>query len=233
MAEVELHELTAAYALDALDEEETAAYETHLRHCARCREELASLSDAASALAYAVDGPSPPAELRERLLDAARTERSSVVPCRPRRRFALPWGAAAAAATIAIAVGGWALSLRTDLQGERSARAERERALAILATDDAERVPVQTGEGALIVSPDGDAVLVASLDAAPGGKTYEAWVIADGRPQPAGLFKGGSRTAIHALTRRVPAGAIVAVTVEPQGGVDQPTGEPVLQTARA
>ena len=233
MAEVELHELTAAYALDALDEEETSAYETHLRHCARCQDELASLSDAANALAYAVDGPSPPPELRERILNAARSERPNVVPFRPRPRFALPWAAAAAAATIAIAVGGWAVSLMSDLQAERSARAERERALAILATDDAERVPVQTGEGALIVSPDGDAVLVAALDAAPEGKTYEAWVIEDGRPQPAGLFTGGSRTAIHALTRPVPAGAIVAVTVEPEGGVDQPTGTPVLQTARA
>ena len=233
MSDVELHDLTAAYALDALDEEETAAYEAHLRRCRRCQDELASLSDAANALAYAVDGPSPPPELRERILDAARSERPNVVRMRARRRFTPAWGAAAAAATVAIVVGGWALSLASDLDAERSARAERERALAILAEDDAERVPLETGEGALVVSSDGDAVLVAALGAAPDGKTYEAWVIEDGAPRPAGLFEGGSRTAIHALTRRVPAGAVVAVTVEPQGGVDRPTGTPVLQTARA
>ena len=38
-----LHDLTAAYALDALDDEDARAYEEHLAHCERCRDELASL----------------------------------------------------------------------------------------------------------------------------------------------------------------------------------------------
>ena len=50
-----LHDLTAAYALDALDPEERREYEAHLARCDRCREELASLSEASSSLAYAVD----------------------------------------------------------------------------------------------------------------------------------------------------------------------------------
>ena len=32
-----LHELTAAYALDALDDHETREYEEHLRRCEQCR----------------------------------------------------------------------------------------------------------------------------------------------------------------------------------------------------
>ena len=35
-----VHELTAAYALDALTDEEASEYEEHLRHCALCREDL-------------------------------------------------------------------------------------------------------------------------------------------------------------------------------------------------
>ena len=229
----ELHDLTAAYALDALDDEETLAYEAHLRRCARCQDELASISGAANSLAYAVDGPAPPPELRERILKAARSDRRNVVAFRTRRTFGLAWGSAAAAATVAIALGGWALSLTSDLDAERSARAERDRVLAVLATDDAERIPLENGEGALVVTPEGEAVLVAALDPAPSGKTYEAWVIEDGRPRAAGLFQADEGTAVHQLTQRVPQGAIVAVTVEPEGGVEEPTGDPVLQTARA
>jgi len=40
--ETGIHELTAAYALDAFDPGERSAYEAHLAGCERCRKELAS-----------------------------------------------------------------------------------------------------------------------------------------------------------------------------------------------
>ena len=79
-----LHDLTAAYALDALDSDDARAYEAHLARCERCREELAELSDAAGALAYGTEAPMPPPELRARILQEAARERPNVVPLRPR-----------------------------------------------------------------------------------------------------------------------------------------------------
>ena len=79
-----LHDLTAAYALDALDPEDVRSYEAHLARCERCRDELASLAEAVDALAYATDAPVPPPELRARILQRARDERPNVVPLRPR-----------------------------------------------------------------------------------------------------------------------------------------------------
>ena len=38
-----IHELSAAYALDALDGDERREFEEHLTHCADCRQEVASL----------------------------------------------------------------------------------------------------------------------------------------------------------------------------------------------
>ena len=55
-----IHELTAGYALDALDPATTRAYEEHLARCDRCREELEGFWQVAGALAYAADGPAPP-----------------------------------------------------------------------------------------------------------------------------------------------------------------------------
>src|SRR6202158_4594997 len=60
MAYRSLHELTPAYALDALDERDVETYEEHLSGCPDCREELASLTEAATALVYAVEAPPPP-----------------------------------------------------------------------------------------------------------------------------------------------------------------------------
>ena len=55
-----LHDLTAAYALDALDADDARAYEAHLAHCDRCRDELASLSEAGSVGRYSrAAGPAP------------------------------------------------------------------------------------------------------------------------------------------------------------------------------
>ena len=70
MEPLTLHDYTAAYALDALDREESARYEEHLATCEECQEQLAQLSGAAGALAFAVESPAPPPELRSRILDA-------------------------------------------------------------------------------------------------------------------------------------------------------------------
>ena len=105
-----LHDLTAAYALDALDPEDARRYEAHLAHCSRCHDELAELSEAAGALAYATEASAPPPALRARILDQARAERPNVVPLRP--RWLRPVIAAAAvAACAAIGLGLWASSL--------------------------------------------------------------------------------------------------------------------------
>ena len=73
--------------------------------------------------------------------------------------------------------------------------------------------------------------MVSGLEAPPSGKTYEAWVISGDKPLAAGTFDGGGDTSIHRLTRRIPKGAIVAVTVEPAGGVDAPTTEPFAKSS--
>jgi anti-sigma factor RsiW len=224
-----VHELTAAYAMDALDEREQREYEAHLGHCERCREELAWLSETANALAYAVEGPEPPAGLRDRILDQARAERPNVVPLR--RRWALPAVAsvAAVAACAAIGLGIWAGSLSRSLDNERSARGRDTEALRVVSDPAARRVPLSDGRGTLVVAPDGSAALVVSrLQRAPSGKAYEAWVIRGQRPVAAGLFAGGRDAEAVALRERVPRGSTVAVTLERAAGVDAPTGKPLF-----
>ncbi len=232
--DADIHELAAPYALDALDEDDRVLFERHLPDCARCATEVTSFRQTAAAMAYAVE-TAPPPELRARLLDAARTERrherSNVVSFPRWLRFRVPalGAVAAVAAVAALALGIWNLSLTGTLDEERSASAATEQALALVADTSAERISLEGAEGSLVVARDGAAALVVcQLGTAPSGKTFEAWVIDGGGPHRAGEFEGGGHCGAHALTETVPRGATVAVTIEPDGGVDSPTGEPIL-----
>jgi anti-sigma factor RsiW len=223
--EADVHDLTAAYALDALEPEEAREYEAHLARCERCRDELASLSEAAGALAYAADAPPPPPELRARILQQARRERPNVVPLRP--RWLVPVAAAAAvAACVAVGVGIWAASLSGTLDRRTKELAREQRVAAILAAPRSRTISFD--RGALVVARNGDAALVVhDLRQPPHGKTYEAWISAGGPPQPAGTFDGGNVVTVPIQGSLRP-GASVLVTVERDGGVDTPTQKPIL-----
>jgi anti-sigma-K factor RskA len=220
------HELSAAYALDALDGDELRAYESHLAGCERCREEVASFRAAAAALAYDVDPQEPPEALERRILTAARAERSNVVPLR--QRWAVPAAAfGAVAAAVAIAFGIWTVHLSNSLDHQKQVRKNQRSLIDILS--DCSKTPMKGGSGAVCVAPTQKAVLIAdSLSPAPPQKTYEAWVIAGKQVEPAGLFRGGAGRKYVRLTKPVPAGTTVAVTLEKRGGVSAPTSSILL-----
>ena len=87
------------------------------------------------------------------------------------------------------------------------------------------------GEAKLVVAQDGEAALVVRrLAPAPAGKDYQIWVFENGVPKSAGLFE---RPGVAVLTRPVEPGQTVAVTVEPDGGLDAPSGSPIFTASSA
>jgi anti-sigma factor RsiW len=215
-------ELTAAYALDALDALERERYEAHLATCEECREELAGFWAVSGALAHAAGGPAPGPALRERIVAEARSERPNVVPLPPRRRLAP--ALAAAAAVLALGLGLWGASLSRKLDD-----ANRER--AVLGDPNASTYTSADGAAKLVVTPSGAAALVVrNLEPAPDDKVYEIWVWENGVPRRAGLF---DEPGIALLTRRVDRGQMVGVTLEVDGGVDAPTGSPLFTASTA
>jgi anti-sigma-K factor RskA len=215
-----VHELTAAYALDALDENERRTFEEHLSGCARCREELADLSQTAALLAHGAPAATPPPALRERILAEARRDGGATVIPFPRRTrvvLGVAGVVTAAAAVIAIAFGVHSASLSEDLD-------ETRRAVAVLGDPAAREIPLRGADGRLVVNSEGSAALVVQgLRPAPEGKTYELWVIRDGAPKRAGLFEGDYERDLVLLDERVDKDATVAATLERDGGVDAPT----------
>lgn len=65
----EIHELSGAYAVDALDDGERARFERHLADCSACRDEVGSLGVAAGELS-SVTQMAPPASLRASVLSS-------------------------------------------------------------------------------------------------------------------------------------------------------------------
>ena len=63
----DIHKLSGAYALDALDDLERARFEDHLATCDDCAAEVAELQETAALLAETTAAPAP-ASLREGVL---------------------------------------------------------------------------------------------------------------------------------------------------------------------
>jgi anti-sigma-K factor RskA len=203
-----VHEQAAAFALDALDADETAEFERHLAICPDCEEELSRLRIAAAALAFALDLPVPPPELRLRALDTG----APVIPLRRRQRPQLLLAVAALAAACVAAV----VLARPWHDGG--------------SIGGLQRYTAQGADATLLVGPSGEAVLsVGHLPPPPAGKAYEMWVIVGDRTMPAGLLRGS----LAALIRPVPPGASVAVSVEPAAGSPRPTGPLLLRAETA
>ncbi|MCA5922790.1 MULTISPECIES: anti-sigma factor [Curtobacterium] len=77
------------------------------------------------------------------------------------------------------------------------------------------------------------AVILDGVEQAPKGKTYELWYIGSeeqgGAIEPAGLVQGAA-DGVHSavLEGSMSEGATIGMTVEPEGGSDQPTTTPIM-----
>jgi anti-sigma-K factor RskA len=228
----EVHALSGAYAVDALDPEERARFEQHLAACATCQAEVASLREAASGLAVTAEtDPSP--ELRGRVLAGIKTVRP-LPPAAPnnvrsmplRRRLA---AFAAAAAVLGVAgVGTVVWHEATSTDQTLPTAAER-----VLKAADAQRVTVslsgKTSASVVRSVAEGKAVLITrNMPAAPADRVYEVWLQTPaGTMVPAGIMdKAGSTTLV--LEGDATNATAAGITIEPEGGSPSPTADPIV-----
>ena len=221
----DIHALSGAYAVNALDDVERAAFERHLADCEVCAAEVAGLREAAATMTHAV-AVTPPPELRDRLLAQVATTRvlpPATPPSRARRRHSFLVAAAAAAL---IAAGG-GVAVTQPWQDDRPPTASEQ----VLSAADARRVsaPVQGGGKVTVVRSDRlhEAVLIADgVPPAPSGKIYQVWFQnSEGRMINAGLMPAGKDQMLLSGDPRT--AKAVGITVEPAGGSEAPTTNPV------
>ncbi|MFH5822894.1 anti-sigma factor domain-containing protein [Georgenia sp. AZ-5] len=235
-------ELLGAWALDAVDDVERAALERAIRADPELAEEARTLRETAALLA--ADGAvKPPAGVRDNVLAAvAETAQQNPRPSPPQERRARRANAAitasgrhrrarwlAAAAILLVAAIPTGLAVQ---QAQRAQRAENEvTALAeALARPDAQLLGanVEGGGRAVAVVTDEVTIFAAQdLPALTDQRVYQLWIVDQGEASSAGVMQpeqGLVSTEIDDL----PADSVLAITVEPAGGSEQPTTTPIV-----
>lgn len=230
----DLHTLTGAYAVNALSDTERAAFETHLVRCTSCATEVAELAATAARLGAAVEF-APPPHLRARVLAAA-GETRQLPPRTP--RVARDWrparGLLAAACLVAAVV--LTVQVTQSDSGQLTQLAsEYGRFSDLLSTPDAKLISAKGPGGSTataVISPSRNELLFVSrsMPAPPTDHVHQLWLINSTGMHSAGVLPSGSAPLLAA---GVPDPQKVAVTVEPQGGSPQPTGDLVMEIAIA
>lgn len=223
----EIRSLIAAYALDAVPEDEIPAIRAHILSCETCFAEAESYAESVAALAGAVDPAPVSAGFEDATVRAAAPETAAKGRTRRRlnlRSVALAGGALAVGAGVAVA----AFWIRGSLDHQRA----YEQAVAALVQD---RDPLELqgpgGAKAVLASTAGGSVLVAlDLGEAPDGRDYQLWLMRDGVPTPAATFDVSASIAVVQSGRPLDDFDGAAVTVEPDGGSSAPTTDPVLSS---
>jgi anti-sigma-K factor RskA len=237
----DLHTLTGAYALDAIDGPERGRFEHHLARCQSCDKEVRSLQETATRLGLAAAAV-PPEELRTRVLTAVPRTRQVAPPAdshlrplpsapgRRTRRVAVP---VAVVALVAVVVLGVLLGISRH---QVSTTTAQQRAIAaVLSAPDAKLIkePTAVGGAATVVFAANLHKFVftsSGLPALASTQVYELWVIGPaGTAASAGLLAAAvdGRTA-PVLSGGLAPGDRVGVTVEPAGGTSKPTTNPIV-----
>jgi len=239
MNDKSFEDLKDAYVLGALPNDERATVEAYLALHPERQAEIDDLIGITGLLALAPPEYEPSADLRRRVLDAVESE--SARPRAARRRPASSWlgrfpglrsVALGAAAVLVVGLLSWNVLLQGDvhdLRGQveeaRSAgEAQETREIALGGTW------VEQGARAEVTAlKDDRAILVVEdMPSIPEGRTGQVWVINDEKPEPSGLLEPSGNMAATAITTPLNNADAIAVTVEPAGGSDEPTSDPVL-----
>jgi anti-sigma-K factor RskA len=202
-------DLKDAYVLGALPEEERLSFEAYLAAHPERQAEVDELGAVAGLLAFSPQEQEPSPELRSRVMEVVEAE------AEPRR------------------IGGRSTFAKVgDYLGVRSLALGAAALLVIglLSWIELEGSWVEQGATAEVASmQENEIILVArNMPSVPEDRTCQIWVIKGDVPKPSGLFQPDGNGTATPITNSIRKADVIAVTVEPAGGSEQPTSDPVL-----
>jgi hypothetical protein len=240
----DIHSLSGAYALDAVDDLERAAFERHLRECEACALEVSELRETVARLADTA-AVEPPPSLRASVLQAV-SQTSQAPPGRPGRSQSTGHAAVArwrrfAAVSVAAGViaagagvGTWTIAQRNvDAAREVAAAAQRQAAAVeeVLGAPDVKvfTAPIEGGGIVNVAVSRSVNQAVAILDGLVdqgADKVYQLWMI-DVENDPASARSPGplsvGQTTGFSQMPEVGNAVQFGVSVEPKAGSSKPT----------
>ncbi|HEY7874945.1 MAG TPA: anti-sigma factor [Actinomycetota bacterium] len=232
----ELKELLVPYALGAIPEDEMAEIRSHILSCEECMAEADGYAETAASLAVAAEPEALPAGFADRVVAKAREGRSTETVSAPARsrRWRVLEGLSFAALLLVVAVLGVAVvNARSDAALER-------RAVGALVSDEGMELTGLEGVAARMLPGDDGSVFVAQgLEETASDETYQLWLmrgecaVSDGDCTivSAGTFEpDDDGIVIHEAAESLDGYDDAAVTIEPAGGSEQPTSDPLFSS---
>ena len=243
------------YALGALPEAEAAAVKAHAAGCRECEQKLAKARGLVAALAFAAPQEIPPSTAKEGLFMRIAAEHSAKRQRGAAREVKTTstrwWNWILLPATAALAVFCFALWQQNRQLSKKLGESRREVAnlenqrlrvkglVNVLASPETITVKLAGTENESLASGVvrynlrlGVVAYKAELPPPPKDKIYQMWLVPqDGAAISAGVFAQGSPGEDVVWTAQVPPNThpkAFAVTLEPAGGMPQPTGPKVL-----
>jgi anti-sigma-K factor RskA len=244
----ELLTSAGAYAVGALTGHEKTEFEALMSESEQLRAEVTELMDTAVELGMSVAPVDPPAAMRARVLASVADipqltplvegRREATRPEAPadlevRSRWTTPLARLAAVAAAIVLIVGLGFTVRAGIQAQNDmVTASQINDIQAAADYQRESVEIAGGGTATLVwsvALGRSALIVDGLAALPAGSTYELWYIDADGATPAGTFDvgdGGRRSVV--LAGEMAAGHTIGVTIEPSGGSDIPSTDPVI-----
>lgn len=229
-----------AYALGALDAEDIAALESHLKTCASCRDELAEYRAVSESLLTTIPPKQPSAALRKRLQSRLPSAKKAT---RPRLNWSLGSVAVGVVFTLLLALSVYSTLQVRALQLQQAQLTRQiqtsQTVLALLSYPNTQNLPINVNNGVtgtLLMDPDRNIATIAvwNMPQLQENQTYQIWLIdPQGGRTSAGIFRPDSNqsftTASIISDSNLSNFVGIGVTVEPAGGSDHPTGSRIFK----
>jgi anti-sigma-K factor RskA len=232
-------DLKDAYVLGALPEQERLSFEDYLAAHPERQAEVDELGAVAGMLAFSAPEQEPSQELRSRVMEMIETEPRRVggysTFARVRDYLSVKSLALGAAALLVIGLLSWNLALQGQVEDAQSQVQNLQGQVADGQAQQTRTIELkgawaEQGATAEVASmQENEIILVArNMPSVPEGRTCQIWVISDDVPKPSGLFRPDGNGTATPITNSITKADVIAVTVEPAGGSEQPTSDPVL-----